>query len=136
MRVVCRFRPLAATDPRADAPADAPFELAQHSVRDHRGVGGAGARLYGRFDAVLGPASTQDECFRAACAGVARDALRGVSLGLFAYGGARAGKTHSLVGGADFDAGGAGLIPRVVAALCEARARLRAPARVELLLRC
>ena len=55
VRVVCRFRPLAATDPRADAPADAPFELAQHSVRDHRGVGGAGARLYGRFDAVLGP---------------------------------------------------------------------------------
>ena len=72
----------------------------------------------------------QRDLYDATCTGLIDDALRGVSQGVFAYGAAAAGKTHSLVGSLDArdlrpGDPARGIVPRVI----EVRMRIGAGAR-------
>ncbi len=69
------------------------------------------------YDAVLGPESTQVECFGAVAAPIVDDVLQGYNATIFAYGQTASGKTFTMEGADITNAVSRGIIPRTVSAL-------------------
>jgi len=116
MRVVVRFRPLNELEMQ-DSPNGRPDLAYQvmppNAVRDvFKGI------MYDKYDAVLGPESTQEDVYHEVGEGLVKDVLDGFNAGVFAYGQSGGGKSFSMMG-KEGDLGGdlRGLLPRAVEAL-------------------
>ena len=70
-----------------------------------------------KFDKVFQPETTQDECYDATTAGLLTFALQGSKSCLFTYGASGSGKTYTIMGGSQKDAG---MLPRAVNSLFQA----------------
>ena len=110
--VACRVRPFVSRSDGHESSGAPILELSGRTVKSRDPSSGR-ALGFGPFDALFGPASTQEEVFDAVGRPIVEAALQGVNATILAYGQTGSGKTHTMHGGG----GDRGITPRVVAGI-------------------
>lgn len=128
VRVVARVRPLSAKELGENSSELIVAQARSGAIRVHHAAedGDGGDERRFEFDAVFGPASTQEEVYARSCGDmIAGSLFKGFNATILAYGQTGSGKTHTM-GTDGSDAGGAadGVIARAVADLFRARGAL------------
>ncbi|ELU13065.1 hypothetical protein CAPTEDRAFT_174698, partial [Capitella teleta] len=104
IKVICRVRPLNASEERAGSKFVAKFP-SDESIS-------IGGKVY-IFDKVLKPNVTQEQVYNEVARPIVKDVLSGYNGTIFAYGQTSSGKTHTMEGVLD-DGDKRGIIPRIV----------------------
>eukprot|EP01083_Nonionella_stella_P246309 855310_1 len=122
VRVVCRFRPINKREELEAKKKNISKKNAKCVKLEHQ-INTIDVKLKSNslsfvVDEILGPETTQDECFRVVAEPAVRDILRGYNGTIFAYGQTGSGKTHSMYGPEGrFNAQQSGIVPRAISML-------------------
>jgi hypothetical protein len=108
--VACRVRPFVSRSDGHESSGAPILELSGRTVQSRDPSSGR-ALGFGPFDALFGPASTQEEVFDAVAKDAVDSCLSGFNSTVFAYGQTGSGKTFTITGGAERYAD-RGIIPR------------------------